>query len=110
MTKEILLSLPENEIIKYLEDKHFRICTDMDEELNIWYEYKRQSSHGDFSFVEALSWIWSEEYMREDFDDQYIVLDDGYDFPKYWCSFNSLEDLINYFEDDLDFEENVEER
>lgn len=106
MTKEILLSLPEDEIIKYLEDKHFRICTDIDEELNVWYEWAKEV-HG-WSFVQCVDMIAPEEYMQENYN--YIVLDDGFEYPKFWCGFNDLEELIDYFEDDLDFENEREER
>jgi len=61
MTKEKLLSMEEYEILDYLREHYINVCTDIDEELELWWEW---ASNNDWTFIEAVNTIASEEYMH----------------------------------------------
>lgn len=100
MTKQELLSMEEYEILDYLRDHCIDVCTDIDEELEIWWEY---ASGNGWTFTEAVNTISGEEYMHEDYE--YIILEDSWNYPRFSNGFNDLEQLIEYYEDDLDLDE-----
>lgn len=104
MTKTELLQKEEYEIIDILRDHCIDVCTDIDEELEIWWEYA--SGHG-WTFTEAVNAVSGEEYMNQEWN--YIILEYGWNYPKFSDGFNDLESLIDFYADELELDEEDEE-
>ena len=102
MTRKQFRELDTQEKFDYIEEQTgLRIWTDVEEELRIYLDYAKNK----YDLVDIIFEIKDEEYLNDLYEYYVVEISDYYEAPICNNYFNYSEELIEYYEDDLDLDE-----